>query len=111
MRETWKTFRTPRRTRDRHEFVRGDIADRELVCSLVCQKPDAVVNFAAESHVDRSIMDCSEFLRTNVVGTQVLLEACREFGVSRFVQISTDEVYGSLGPDGAFTEDHTSGAK
>ena len=92
---------------DRYAFVRGDIADRELVCSLVCEKPDAVVNFAAESHVDRSIMDCSTFLGTNVVGAQVLLEACREFGVGRFVQISTDEVYGSLGPDGAFTEEHT----
>jgi dTDP-glucose 4,6-dehydratase len=91
---------------DRYGFVRGDIADRELVCTLVCEKPDAVVNFAAESHVDRSIMDCSTFLRTNVVGAQVLLEACREFGVGRFVQISTDEVYGSLGPDGAFTEEH-----
>ena len=92
---------------DRYGFVRGDIADRELVCNLLCSKPDAVVNFAAESHVDRSIMDCSAFLGTNVLGTQVLLEACREFGVSRFVQISTDEVYGSLGTaDGAFTENH-----
>src|SRR4030042_2321631 len=64
---------------DRYGFERGDIADRDLVCNLVCNsKPDVVVNFAAESHVDRSIMDCSEFLRTNVVGTQVLLETCRE---------------------------------
>ena len=92
---------------ERHLFVRGDIADRELVCNLVCSAvPDVIVNFAAESHVDRSIMDCSAFLNTNVVGTQVLLEACREFKVGRFVQISTDEVYGSLGPEGAFTEDH-----
>jgi dTDP-glucose 4,6-dehydratase len=92
---------------DRHVFVRGDIADRELVCNLVCSTtPDVIVNFAAESHVDRSIMDCSTFLGTNVVGTQILLEACREFKVGRFVQISTDEVYGSLGPEGAFTEDN-----
>ncbi len=92
---------------ERHFFVRGDIADREFVCNLVCStKPDVIVNFAAESHVDRSIMDCSAFLNTNVVGTQVLLEAGREFKVGRFVQISTDEVYGSLGPEGAFTEDH-----
>lgn len=91
---------------DRHRFVRGDIADRELVDSLVCQGIDAVVNFAAESHVDRSIIDSSAFVRTNVVGTQVLLDACRRHGVGRFIQVSTDEVYGSLGPDGAFTESH-----
>lgn len=88
----------------RHRFVRGDIADRELVRSLMAEKPDGVINFAAESHVDRSIMDASAFVMTNVLGTQVLLDACREFGVQRFLQISTDEVYGSLGPEGAFTE-------
>ncbi|MCA1961171.1 MAG: dTDP-glucose 4,6-dehydratase [Desulfomonile sp.] len=91
---------------DRHRFVRGDIADRELVDSLMCNGIDAVVNFAAESHVDRSIIDASAFVRTNVLGTQVLLDACRRHGVGRFVQVSTDEVYGSLGPDGAFTECH-----
>lgn len=90
---------------ERHRFVRGDIADRELVRSLMAEAPDAVVNFAAESHVDRSIMDASAFVKTNVLGTQVLLEACREFAVGRFVQISTDEVYGSLGAEGVFTED------
>ncbi|HMK36852.1 MAG TPA: dTDP-glucose 4,6-dehydratase, partial [Desulfomonilaceae bacterium] len=89
---------------NRHVFVRGDIADRDLVSQVLAEKPDAVINFAAESHVDRSIMDCSAFVRTNVQGTQVLLDACREHRVSRFVQISTDEVYGSLGPDGAFSE-------
>jgi dTDP-glucose 4,6-dehydratase len=91
---------------DRHRFVRGDITDRQLVRELISEKPDAVVNFAAESHVDRSIIDASDFVKTNVMGTQVLLDACREFGTRRFVQISTDEVYGSLGPDGAFTEQH-----
>lgn len=90
---------------ERHRWVRGDIADRVLVRSLMQAKPDGVINFAAESHVDRSIMDASVFIRTNVLGTQVLLDACREFGIPRFVQISTDEVYGSLGPEGAFTED------
>ena len=91
---------------DRHRFVRGDITDRQVVRDLISEKPDAVVNFAAESHVDRSIMDASAFVRTNVMGTQVLLDACREFNTPRFVQISTDEVYGSLGPEGAFTEEH-----
>jgi dTDP-glucose 4,6-dehydratase len=91
---------------DRYTFVRGDITDREVVRSLCARKPDCVVNFAAESHVDRSIMDASAFVGTNVMGTQVLLDACREHGVGRFVQVSTDEVYGSLGPEGAFTEHH-----
>jgi len=90
---------------DRHRFVRGNIVDRELVRSLVSERPDAIINFAAESHVDRSIMDCSPFVHTNIMGTQVLLDACREFHVERYVQISTDEVYGSLCPDDPpFTE-------
>ncbi len=88
----------------RHRFLRGDITDRETVRTLVAELPDALVNFAAESHVDRSILDSSAFVKTNVLGTQVLLEACREYGIPRFVQVSTDEVYGSLGPAGAFTE-------
>uniref|UniRef100_A0A7C4EVG9 dTDP-glucose 4,6-dehydratase n=1 Tax=Desulfomonile tiedjei TaxID=2358 RepID=A0A7C4EVG9_9BACT len=91
---------------DRYRFVRGDIADRELVDSLLADKPDVVVNFAAESHVDRSILDSSSFVRTNILGVQVLLDACRAHDIDRFVQISTDEVYGSLGPMGAFTEEH-----
>jgi dTDP-glucose 4,6-dehydratase len=80
----------------RHRFVRGDIADRQAVLAAVDQGVDAIINFAAESHVDRSILSADEFLRTNVVGTQVLLDAARERGVRRFVQISTDEVMGSL---------------
>lgn len=89
-------------------FVRGDIADRELVYSLFCaEQPDIVVNFAAESHVDRSIENPAVFLETNVMGTQVLLDACRKYGVERYHQVSTDEVYGDLPldrPDLFFTE-------
>ena len=88
----------------RYRFVKGDIGDRELVGRLVREGCDAVVNFAAESHVDRSILSSEPFVRTNVLGTLALLDAAR--GVSaRFVQVSTDEVYGSLGPgDAPFTE-------
>uniref|UniRef100_A0A7C4QPW8 dTDP-glucose 4,6-dehydratase n=1 Tax=Schlesneria paludicola TaxID=360056 RepID=A0A7C4QPW8_9PLAN len=90
----------------RYRLVRGDIVDRELVEPLIAEGQfDAVLNFAAESHVDRSILDSSPFVHTNIVGTQVLLDACRKAGVPRYVQISTDEVYGSLGADGAFTEE------
>ena len=89
------------RREKRHKFVRGDIKNRKLVNSLV-KKADAVVNFAAESHVDRSIRTPEIFVETNVLGTQVLLDACRRFGV-RFQQISTDEVYGSR-LEGSFTE-------
>lgn len=78
-------------------FVKGDIADPEAVAALVAEC-DAVVHFAAESHVDRSIMEPSAFVRTNVLGTQVLLDAAREHG-KRFHHVSTDEVFGSLGPD------------
>lgn len=88
----------------RYRFVRGDITDRELVRSVV-PGVEVVINFAAESHVDRSIHDSGPFLRTNVLGTQTLLDAVREFQIPRFVQISTDEVYGSLGPTGYFTEE------
>jgi dTDP-glucose 4,6-dehydratase len=89
----------------RYRFVRGDIADRSLVMDLLAEGFDAVVNFAAESHVDRSIHDATPFLRTNVVGTQCLLDAARAAGVSRYVQVSTDEVYGTLRPeDPPFTE-------
>jgi dTDP-glucose 4,6-dehydratase len=89
------------RREKRHEFIRGDIRNRKLVGSLV-RKADAVVNFAAESHVDRSIQTPSVFVESNVLGVQVLLEACRRFGV-RFEQISTDEVYGSR-VEGSFVE-------
>src|SRR6516165_393630 len=89
----------------RHAFVRGDIGDREFVESMLEQhRIDAVLHLAAESHVDRSILGPELFVRTNVLGTQVLLEACYRKKVRRFVMVSTDEVYGSLGPTGAFTE-------
>lgn len=88
----------------RHRFVQGDICDKETVETLAAAGLDAIVNFAAESHVDRSIVDASAFLRTNVTGTYVLLETARKYKIGRFVQVSTDEVYGSLGPEGAFTE-------
>ncbi len=99
----------------RFKFVKGDIADRELVYQLFeAEKFDIVVNFAAESHVDRSIEAPEVFLRTNVMGTQVLLDASRKYGVKRYHQVSTDEVYGDLpleAKDLFFTEDtpiHTS---
>ena len=90
------------------KFIRGDIADRAMVYRMFEEeKPDIVVNFAAESHVDRSIHQPEIFLRTNVLGTQVLLDACRKYDVKRFHQVSTDEVYGDLPldrPDLFFTE-------
>jgi dTDP-glucose 4,6-dehydratase len=89
------------RCQKRHKFMRGDIRNRKLVDSLV-RKVDAIVNFAAESHVDRSIRTPRAFVDTNVLGTQVVLEACRRFRV-RFEQISTDEVYGSRA-EGSFRE-------
>ena len=82
----------------RHKFIKGDICDRETVLSAIPDGCDAVFNFAAESHVDRSIHSADEFLRTNIIGTQVLLDAARAKNVRRFIQISTDEVMGSL-PD------------
>jgi len=89
----------------KHVFVRGDIANAELVEHLLRNHGvDAILNLAAESHVDRSILGPSIFVETNVSGTQVLLEAARQARVKRFVQISTDEVYGSLGAVGKFTE-------
>jgi dTDP-glucose 4,6-dehydratase len=88
----------------KYEFTKGDVADKALIDGLASKGVDAVVNFAAESHVDRSIEDPRVFIETNVLGTQVLLEAARKYKISRFIQISTDEVYGSLGPTGAFSE-------
>jgi dTDP-glucose 4,6-dehydratase len=88
-----------------YRFVQGDIADSILVEKILKdEKIDCIVNFAAQSHVDRSIEDSRLFIETNVLGTQTLLEAGRRHQASRFVQISTDEVYGSLGPSGHFTE-------
>lgn len=88
----------------RYTFVRGDICDAEIVGSVFREYPiDAVVHFAAESHVDRSIEDASVFVRTNVLGTHVLLEAALNHGVKRFIHVSTDEVYGST-REGSFVE-------
>ena len=99
----------------RFRFVRGDICDRAAVNALFEEeRPDFVVNFAAESHVDRSIENPAVFLRTNILGTASLMDACRTYGISRFHQVSTDEVYGDLPldrPDLLFTEEtplHTS---
>jgi len=89
----------------RYTFVRGDVADRVAVRRVVERGVSGIIHFAAESHVDRSIQDSGPFVRTNVVGTQVLLDAAKEFRVPRYLQVSTDEVYGSLGPTGAFTEE------
>jgi dTDP-glucose 4,6-dehydratase len=93
----------------RHRFVCGNIADPSSVLSNLDQDTDVIVNFAAESHVDRSIASADEFLRTNIIGTQVLLDAARARGVKRFVQISTDEVMGSLPEDDASFFTETSG--
>jgi dTDP-glucose 4,6-dehydratase len=87
----------------KYQFVRGDICDTAAVESAMAGC-DVIVHFAAESHVDRSINSPQNFIHTNVVGTSVLLDCARRHGVKRFVQISTDEVYGSLGPEGRFTE-------
>ncbi len=91
----------------RHQLVQGDVADRDAVLAALDRGTDAVINFAAESHVDRSILSADEFLRTNVLGTQVLLDVSRERNVRRFVQVSTDEVMGSLpeAENSYFTED------
>lgn len=90
----------------RYRFLKGDISRTEAVEACFREEGfDGVVNFAAETHVDRSILDSTAFIRTNVLGTQVLLEAARRHGVRRFIQISTDEVYGSLGEEGTFTEE------
>ena len=97
------------------KFIKGDIADREAVYKMFEEeKPDVIVNFAAESHVDRSIENPEVFLQTNVIGTSVLMDACRKYGIQRYHQVSTDEVYGDLPldrPDLFFTEEtplHTS---
>ncbi|WP_315793754.1 dTDP-glucose 4,6-dehydratase [Paenibacillus sp. BIC5C1] len=89
----------------RHTFVKADITDAAEMDRLIGQNVDVVVNFAAESHVDRSILEPDVFVRTNVNGTQALLEAARKHNIAKFVQVSTDEVYGSLGPTGLFTEE------
>ncbi|MFC4800146.1 dTDP-glucose 4,6-dehydratase [Neobacillus sp. GCM10023253] len=89
-----------------YKFVRGDIADREFIQGLFQEeKFDYVLNFAAESHVDRSITDPGIFVQTNIQGTLALLDAAKSFGVKKYLQVSTDEVYGTLGETGYFTEE------
>ncbi|HOV99479.1 MAG TPA: dTDP-glucose 4,6-dehydratase [Bacteroidota bacterium] len=89
-----------------YAFERIDICDRESIEKCIRNyKIDAIVHFAAESHVDRSILGASDFVRTNIVGTSVLLDVAKENNIKRFLQVSTDEVYGSLGPTGYFTEE------
>lgn len=87
-----------------YTFIKGNIADKELVNEITADA-DYIVNFAAESHVDRSIEDPEIFIKSNVFGTQVLLDAARKYSIKKFIQISTDEVYGSLGKTGYFRED------
>ena len=87
-----------------YAFVKGDICDERIVDKLVSRKPDAIINFAAESHVDRSIIDPQSFIKTDILGAQTLLEAAKKYQIERFVQISTDEVYGSI-KKGFFTEE------
>lgn len=98
----------PVKDNPKFKFIKADIADRKAVYEIFeTEKPDVIINFAAESHVDRSIEDPELFLRTNVMGTQVLLDACRKYGIKRYHQVSTDEVYGDLPldrPDMFFTE-------
>jgi len=90
----------------RYAFEKGDICDKARVQHCITQyKIDTIINFAAESHVDRSILGAAEFVQTNIVGTNVLLEAAKELKIKRFLQVSTDEVYGSLGSAGFFTEE------
>lgn len=90
---------------EKHKFVKGDICDAKLVDSLITEyKIDAIINFAAESHVDRSLVNPGIFIDTNVTGTLTLLKAALEHNIGRFLQVSTDEVYGSLGEEGMFTE-------
>ena len=105
----------PVENKPNYKFVKGDIADRPFIFDLFeKEKPDVIVNFAAETHVDRSVVDPESFVRTNVMGTTTLLDACREYGIKRYHQVSTDEVYGDLPldrPDLFFTEEtplHTS---
>jgi dTDP-glucose 4,6-dehydratase len=89
-----------------YRFVRGDIADASLMRQLFeTERPESIVNFAAETHVDRSLIDSAPFVRTNIEGVRVLLEVATQYGIQRFLQISTDEVYGSLAPnEPAFSE-------
>ena len=90
----------------RYTFIKGDILDAELVRQIIVEnRIDIITNFAAESHVDRSIIDSSEFMKTNILGVQTLLEITKQAGVKRFIQISTDEVYGDIPDEGYFREE------
>ena len=99
------------RQKPNFKFVKGDIADRTAVYHLFSlEKPEVVINFAAEGHVDRSLLNPELFLQTNILGTNILLDACRKYGIKRYHQVSTDEVYGDLPldrPDLFFTEETT----
>lgn len=88
-----------------YRFIKGDITDSDFINKFLAGQFDTIVNFAAESHVDRGIIDASPFIKTNIGGVQVLLDGVKSHGVKRFLQISTDEVYGSLGKEGLFRED------
>jgi len=88
---------------DRYGFVKGDICDEKIVDRLISRRPDAIINFAAESHVDRSIMGAQDFIKTDILGTQALLEAAKKYSIDKFIQISTDEVYGAI-KEGSSTE-------
>ena len=92
--------------KNRYAFIKGDILDAELVKRIIAEnRIDIIINFAAESHVDRSIVDPAEFMRTNIFGVQTLLEVVKQAGIKRFIQISTDEVYGDLPEEGYFREE------
>ncbi|HEX9917403.1 MAG TPA: dTDP-glucose 4,6-dehydratase [candidate division Zixibacteria bacterium] len=88
-----------------YTFIKSDITDQKLVENILREKPDAILNFAAETHVDRSIYNPEDFVKTNIVGTGVLMDAAIKYETPKFIQISTDEVYGSLGKKGTFTEE------
>ncbi|MCM3616824.1 dTDP-glucose 4,6-dehydratase [Sutcliffiella horikoshii] len=92
-------------SRSNYLFIKGDIRDKDLVEFIFKKNIHSLINFAAESHVDRSITNPKLFLETNILGTQVLLEAAKKHGIERFIQISTDEVYGTLGDTGMFSEE------
>ncbi|MFH1905602.1 MAG: dTDP-glucose 4,6-dehydratase [bacterium] len=92
--------------KNRYAFVKGDILDAKLVKQIIAEnKIDIIINFAAESHVDRSIINPAEFMKTNILGVQTLLDIAKQVGIKRFIQISTDEVYGDLPGEGYFREE------
>lgn len=88
-----------------YQFIKGSITHRELVDQLVSDRVNYIINFAAESHVDRSIENPGIFVETNIMGTQVLLDTAKKYNIEKYLQVSTDEVYGTLGPTGMFTEE------